>query len=189
MNDLYTFVYKGILTDESLDKVGRKRRYSVGAEENEIIRSALSYEMLDLELVLRAERMAIVYAAIHAFENMVRDFVKKAMAEEYEEEWWTKVPTRIDAKVKKRMEDDSKFRWHGTRGANEMEYCDFGDLSSIIVTNWSIFEEHLVDMEWAKSILSVLERSRNIVMHGGVLARQDIERIGGNIRDWTRQVG
>ncbi len=34
-----------------------------------------------------------------------------------------------------------------------------------------------------------LERSRNIVMHGGVLARQDVERIGLNVRDWLRQAG
>ena len=45
------------------------------------------------------------------------------------------------------------------------------------------------DREWVKSLLGVLERSRNIVMHGGVLAIQDIERIGGNIRDWVRQAG
>jgi len=189
MDDIYTFVYKGILTDESLDKSGRKRHYNLGAEESERMRSALAYEMLDFELLSRAERMAVIYTAIHAFENMVRDFVKQAMAEHFEEEWWTKVPSKIDTKVKKRMEDDAKFRWHGTRGVNEMDYCDFGDLSSIIVTNWPVFEENLVDLEWAKAILSVLERSRNIVMHGGVLARQDIERIGLNIRDWTRQVG
>jgi len=87
------------------------------------------------------------------------------------------------------MEEDAKFKWHGTRGGSEIEYCDFGDLSSIIVVNWSDFELTLSDMEWAKSLLGVLERSRNIVMHGGVLAIQDIERIGGNIRDWVRQTG
>lgn len=30
---------------------------------------------------------------------------------------------------------------------------------------------------------------RNIVMHGGVLAKEDIERVGMNIRDWIRQTG
>ena len=68
-------------------------------------------------------------------------------------------------------------------------YCDFGDLSSIIVVNWAVFEDILVDLEWVKATLSVLERSRNVVMHGGVLARQDVERIGSNIRDWLRQAG
>lgn len=189
MDDLYTFVYKGVLTDESLDKSGRRRRRNLGPEEGERLRVALSYEMLDIELLSEAERMSIIYTAIHAFENMVREFVKKAMTEAHKETWWSKAPKKISEKVKKRMDEEAKFRWHGARGGSEIEYCDFGDLSSIIVTNWSVFEEILVDMEWVKSILSILERSRNIVMHGSVLARQDIERIGINIRDWVRQVG
>ncbi len=189
MDDLYTFVYKGILTDESLDKSGRKKRKNFGTEEAANIRTALSFEMLDNELMADAQKMAIIYTAIHAFENMVRELVKKGMVEKHKEEWWGKISERIKKKATKRMEDEAKFRWHGARGGTEIEYCDFGDLSSVIVANWPVFEEILVDMEWAKSLLSVLERSRNIVMHGGVLARQDIERIGMNIRDWVRQTG
>jgi hypothetical protein len=44
-------------------------------------------------------------------------------------------------------------------------------------------------MEWAKAVLSTLEKSRNTTMHGGVLAEEDVERIGMNIRDWIRQAG
>jgi len=189
MDDLYTFVYKGILTDESLDKSGRKKYRNFGSEEAEKIRKALSYDMLNSEMLIDANKMSIIYCAIHAFENMVREFVKKALFEEYQEEWWSKVPDKIKTKVSKRMDDEAKFRWHGARGGAEIEYCDFGDLSSIIVTNRPVFEEILTDMEWVKSLLSILERSRNITMHGGVLSRQDIERIGVNIRDWVRQVG
>jgi hypothetical protein len=145
--------------------------------------------MLDEEAIASAQRMALVYTAIHAFENVVRAFVRSAMVDHYKEDWWAQVPAKIQAKAKTRMEEEAKFRWHGARGGAEIEYCDFGDLSSIVVTQWDIFKDVLVDMEWAKSLLSVLERSRNIVMHGGVLSIQDIERIGGNIRDWVRQAG
>lgn len=189
MNELYNFVYRGLLTEESLDKAGRKSRASFGAADAERIRAGLSYDLLDSERIAEAERMALVYTAIHAFENSVRRFVGTAMAEEFAEEWWTGVPTKVQKKVKTRIEEEAKFRWHGARGGAEIEYCDFGDLSSIIVVNWSVFEDVLVDVEWTKSTLSVLERSRNIVMHGGVLGRQDIERIGINIRDWIRQAG
>lgn len=189
MNDLYTFVYRGVLTDESLDKAGRKARASFGPADAERIKKAISLDLLDSDRVASAERMALIYTAIHAFENTVRDFVSTAMAEEHQEDWWAKVPTKVQEKVQKRVEDEAKFRWHGARGGAEIEYCDFGDLSSIIVVNWSVFEDVLVDREWVKSTLSILERSRNIVMHGGVLERQDIERIGLNIRDWLRQAG
>jgi len=189
MDALYTFVYRGLLTDESLDKVGRRRRRHFGAEEAAKIRQSLSFEMLDADCLADAERMAIVYTAIHAFENTVRELVKKAMAETHGETWWAKVPERVQKKAKTRMEEDAKFKWHGARGASEIVYCDFGDLSSIIVTNWSQFESILSDMEWSKAVLNTLERSRNIVMHGGLLSKEDVERIGMNIRDWIRQAG
>lgn len=187
--DLYPFVYRGLLTEESLDKAGRVSRPELEGREAAQIAEKLSYGMMDDEALVVARRMALVYTAIHAFENIVRDYVKSTLLEAHEEGWWEKVPEKVRKKVATRMEDDAKFRWHGTRGGSEIEYCDFGDLSSIIIVNWDDFELPLSDREWCKSVLGVLERSRNIVMHGGVLAIQDIERIGGNIRDWVRQVG
>lgn len=189
MNDLYEFVYRGILTDASLEKAGRKVKASFGDAEVERMKSALAFDLLDEERIVNAEKMAIIYVVIHAFENTVRHFVSSAMAEEHEEDWLSKVPTKVQNKVVKRKDDEARFRWHGARGGAEIEYCDFGDLSSIIIVNWTVFENILEDREWVKSTLSILERSRNIVMHGGILARQDIERIGVNIRDWLRQAG
>ena len=43
-----------------------------------------------------------------------------------------------------------------------------------------MFEDLLGNMEWAKAVLNTLEKSRNIVMHGGIVAKEDIERIGMN---------
>jgi hypothetical protein len=187
--DLYSFVYRGVLTEEALDRVGRRKKNHFGPEDARAIQKSLSYEFLDDDLVNEAQRMSFVYAAIHAFENTVRQIVTKAMAEKNGETWWSKVPERIRKSSRTRMDEDSKFRWHGARGTNEINYCDFGDLSSIIVTNWDVFEDLLGNLEWAKGILNSLEKSRNIVMHGGVLAKEDIERVGMSIRDWIRQSG
>ena len=189
MDNLYSFIYRGILTEEALDKVGRHRRKHFGAEEAREIQKTLCYDLLEPESLADSQRMSTVYAAIHAFENMVRHLVTKAMAEHHGEQWWQKVPERIQKTVKTRMEEDAKFRWHGARGTSEMNYCDFSDLSSIIVTNWVAFEDVLANLEWAKAVLSTLEKSRNITMHGGVLAKEDVERIAINIRDWIRQTG
>jgi Swt1-like HEPN len=187
--DLYSFVYRGVLTDEALDRAGRRRRSHFGTEEARSTQKSLSYEFLDPDLLAEAQRMSVVYAAIHAFENAVRQMVTKAMTEAHKETWWEKVPERIRKTSNTRMEEDAKFRWHGTRGATEINYCDFSDLSSIIVTNWPVFNDLLGNMEWAKATLNTLEKSRNIVMHGGSLAKEDVERIGINIRDWIRQAG
>lgn len=187
--DLYSFVYKGVLSEEALDRTARRRRSHFGAEQATGLQKSLSFDLLDPQLLSEAKRMSLVYAAIHAFENAVRATVVSAMQEKFGATWWERVPERIQKTSKSRMEEDSKFRWHGARGTSEVNYCDFGDLSSIIVTNWTVFEDLLGNMEWAKATLNSLEKSRNIVMHGGSVAKEDIERIGMNIRDWIRQAG
>jgi hypothetical protein len=188
-DQLYSFVYKGILTDESLDGSGRKSKSHFGTEDSLRLERSLSYDFLDNDRLSTAKRMSYVYAAIHAFENMVRSLVTKAMIEAFPNDWWSKVPERIQKMANSRMEEDAKFRWHGARGTEPINYCDFGDLSSIIVTNWPVFEDVVGNMEWAKGVLNTLEKSRNIIMHSGTLANEDIERIGMNIRDWIRQTG
>jgi Swt1-like HEPN len=189
MDALYAFVCRGLLTEASLDKVGRRRRRHFGLHDAAQMKQNLSFDLLDPELLADAQRMSVVYTAIHAFENTVRKLVIKAMAESNGAGWWSKVPERIQKSVTTRMQEDAKFRWHGARGTTEINYCDFGDLSSIMVTNWSVFEPVVANLEWAKAVLSTLEKSRNIIMHGGILAKEDIERVGMNIRDWIRQTG
>lgn len=125
MTDLYNFIFRGVLTEESLDKVGRRKISNFGKEEEYSIMKALSFEMLDSDNLNTAKKMSIVYIALHSFENSIRDLVKTAMAEKYAENWWEKVPDQIKKKVKSRLEDDFKFRWHGNRGADEIMYCDF----------------------------------------------------------------
>src|ERR1017187_1313918 len=151
MDQLYTFVFRGQLAEASLDKVGRQRRKHFGNKDATQLQQTLSFDLLDSDLLADAQRMSLVYTAIHSFENMVRTLVMKAMAERLGSTWWPKVPERIQKTVKTRMEEDAKFRWHGARGTTEINYCDFGDLSSIIVTNWPVFDVLLGNMEWAKA--------------------------------------
>jgi hypothetical protein len=60
MDDLYTFVYKGLLTEESLDKAGRKRRLYFGAEDATRLRQALSFDMLDPDMLAQAQNMSML---------------------------------------------------------------------------------------------------------------------------------
>ncbi|WP_337598957.1 Swt1 family HEPN domain-containing protein, partial [Hominilimicola sp.] len=80
-------------------------------------------------------------------------------------------------------------RWHAQRGDSLINYTEFGDLASIMNNNLELFSDHIVSIEWARNIISTIERSRNVIMHSGELSPRDIERIGINIRDWISQVG
>ncbi|SFV33364.1 Swt1 family HEPN domain-containing protein [Thermoflavifilum thermophilum] len=187
---LYSFVFKGLLTEEALDKTDRIKKSKVTNEQFKKIHDSLSIDELDDELVIQAQKMAIVYTAICAFENTVRKFISKKLLEVKGETWWTVgVSDKIRTKAESRRDEENKIRWHTPRGDTIINYTEFGDLISIIRQNWTEFEPHIISIEWAENIIKTLERSRNVIMHSGELVNQDIERIGMYIRDWVNQVG
>jgi hypothetical protein len=190
-DQLYSFAFRGLLTEEALDRAGRKPSMPQSASIDQSVAKSVALDILDEDLVGRARRMATVYSAIAAFENAVRDFVSKRLLEYAGENWWAQcVSEKIRAKAESRREEEAKVRWHTPRGEQPLYYTEFGDLTSIISQNWDQFEPHLrTTQEWVRHILGTLERSRNVIMHSGELANTDIERIGTVIRDWVRQVG
>ena len=191
-DSLYSFVFKGILTEEALDKTERLKKSKFGNEEIKKLHLKLGIDELDEELVIKAQKMAIVYTAICAFENMVRQFVSKKLLENKGDNWWQLcVSEKIRTKAENRRDEENKIRWHTPRGDSIINYTEFGDLLSIIRNpdNWQYFEPHINSIEWADQIIKTLERSRNVIMHSGELVNQDIERIGMYIRDWLNQVG
>lgn len=188
----YSFAFRGLLTHEALEKEGHGQKANYKAEWEIEISKRLGIPSLDEELVAKARRMSLVYTAICAFENSVREFVAKKLLEEKGVNWWelcVKKEIREQAESRKKAEKD--IRWLTARGDSMIYYTEFGDLISIIAKpdNWVFFEVHIGNVEWAKQIITTLEKSRNIIMHSGELAPTDIERLGMFIRDWTRQVG
>lgn len=187
---LYSFIFRGLLTDTSLDSTERRTHNLYTKAIDEEIANRLSLALLDDEFVIAARQMATVYTAIAAFENTLRKFVSKVLFESHGETWWeTKVSDKIKSKAKTRIEEEHSIKWHAQRGSDPINYIDFGDTTSIIIQNWDLFEPHLHSQEWIKNMLSMLERSRNVIMHSGQLGKADIERIGTIIRDWIRQMG
>lgn len=186
---LYDFVFRGQLTEQALDRAGRRARDHGTAIDAELAAS-LSIDSLDDELVAGARAMATVYTAIAAFENSVRALLSNVLLEEETEEWWDRcVSEKIRKRAESKRKDESRFRWHSQRGQDLIYYTQMGDLVSIIRQNWPHFEAHFPSIEWVASIIDTVERSRNVIMHSGKLQRSDIERVGILIRDWVKQVG
>jgi hypothetical protein len=150
----------------------------------------LPIDSFDEELVARAQKMAVVYVAIAAFENSVREFVSKVLLEQFGADWWLQgVSEKIRTKAEGRRGEEEKIRWHTPRGDEPINYTEFGDLSSIMSQNWTLFEDYVQNQDWMRLIIATVERSRNVIMHSGDLGLQDVERIATSIKDWIRQVG
>lgn len=189
---LYSFGLRGLLTEAALEKAGHNKKISFSEKWELDNAKRLGIPLLDEELVTKSRKMAVVYTAICAFENTVREFIEKKLLEEKKADWWTKsVNPKIRQKAESRKKEESGVRWLTPRGTSLIYYTDFGDLVSIMGSdqNWKYFQIHIDNIEWAKQIITTLEKSRNIIMHGGELAPTDIERVGIYIRDWISQVG
>lgn len=186
---IHDFAFRGLLAEESLDRAGRKRSTSIDLSTQEI-ESILSISELDSSLVAPARQMAAVYTTIAAFENSVRTLVRSVLIEAHGENWWKEaVPSSIRKTAEKRLEDEKATRWHSQRGENPINYTMLGNLAKIIEQNWDLFEPFVRSVEWVKGIFVSIEKSRNVIMHSGMLDREDVERIGILIRDWIKQVG
>jgi len=186
---LYDFVWRGLLTEEALDGAGRQGRHLVD-QPLTAITEALNFDLLDPDEVDASSRMAAVHLAITAFERSARRFVKKILQAGNGETWWEDcVSQKIRDFAAKRQDEENKVKWHGTRGDDPLTYTEMGQLVDIINQNWELFEPHVHRQDWATSIFSTIERSRNVIMHSGTLDIEDIERLGMNIRDWVKQVG
>jgi hypothetical protein len=186
---LYEFAFRGFLAEEALDRAGRLHPNMVGALA-EGFAEKLGIELLDEQFVTSARSMGMVYMAVTAFENSVRKFISNVLLEKLGENWWdTAASAAMKRKVETRQREEERTRWHTPRGAAPITYTDMGDLANIMRNNFAHFEAHIPSIEWAGAVLDVIERSRNVIMHSGHLGREDVERIGINIRDWVKQVG
>ena len=189
-DQLYSFVMRGELSKVALQKTPVISRHSTSELLMQEYVQCLSLDLLDDDEVNAAKEMAAVYTAIAAFENSVRKFVVTVLLEHKGENWWEEcVSEKIRRTAESRKKEEEKIRWHAPRGDSMINYIEFGDLASIMGQNYTLFEGHIISIDWARQIFLTLERSRNVIMHSGELGRRDVERIGTNIRDWINQVG
>lgn len=184
----YSFVFRGLLTEEALDREGRVSSYHHRIDFAEV-RKLLGIDVMDAQHVASADRMSQVYVAIAAFENSVRQLVSSVLQEAHGDNWWTQcVQVSIRNDAQQRMESEEKVKWHVQRGSDPLNYTMIGDLLSIILKNFNDFEAFLHDKDWTKSIFDLIEKSRNVIMHCGELSNRDMARIGSSIKDWNAQV-
>jgi hypothetical protein len=184
----YSFVLKGLLTEEALDRAGRINSRTIRVDEIELAR-LVGLDALDEQRVNAARAMAVIYTAIAAFENSVRELISKTLLEAVGENWWaTAVSEKIQKAAAARMAEEEKIRWHAQRGADPIQYTMLPNLINIIRQNFAHFEPFIHNVDWAANIFDAIERSRNVIMHSGTLGPRDIARVGSLINDWARQV-
>lgn len=190
LDQVRNWLFKGLSAESRLDELeaeGLRVRSDVDVNAAQRV---LPIEGFSREIRRAAMESVTVYLAFFCLENAIRELVVDRMDVNLGPDWWEKaVSQKLRLKVEGRRTKEDENRWHSRRGEREIFYTDFGDLSSIMQSNWPYFEDLFPDQNWIMSRLRELENSRNIIAHSNVLEAREIDRVRMYLEDWVRQVG
>lgn len=153
------------------------------------VRIAPSLELVDAMLPLAvaedAQRMATIYPKLYTLENSLRNVIIRVLRAKHGKNWWIDcAPVGVQKKVTERKGKEKQKPWHGKRSTDAIYYSDFGDLRSLITSNWTEFESIFPTQAWIVQRLNDLEPPRNIIAHNNPLSKNEETRIDLYFNDW-----
>ena len=141
------------------------------------------------ERAVRAEaaEMASHYEAFYCLEKSIRKLITEAMEEAVGNNWWEsgKIPPGVVTEVQTRIqkEIDSGV---SRRSMDKLDYTTFGELATIITSNWDIFGSVFSSRRAVEKVLSNLNTLRNPIAHCSRLSEDEVIRLQLTVRDWFR---
>ena len=187
---IQSWLFTGLSAEALLDDLEADGISVKASTDPAAIQRVLPLEEFSSDIRHAAMQSLPAFLAFFCLENAIRELVVDRLKENHGSDWWEDcAPKRVIEKVSQRQAKEGGNRWHVQRGANEIYYTDFGDLSDMIVTQWPDFDDLFPDQHWVASRLSDLESSRNIIAHSNSLDDRERTRIRMYLQDWLRQVG
>ncbi|WP_278234678.1 Swt1 family HEPN domain-containing protein [Isoptericola sp. AK164] len=190
LDEVRNWLFKGLSAESRLDELEQE-----GLRVRSDVEVGAVQRVLPIEGFSRAIRRSAVdsmaaYLAFFCLENAVRELVVQRLDDTLGSDWWEEsVGKAIRDRVAGRRVKEDKNRWHAQRGAREIYYTDFGDLSLIIQGNWQSFQDLFPDQNWVMQRMRELENSRNIIAHSNTLEDREVQRLRMYLEDWVRQLG
>lgn len=181
-------VFDGMLATESLNQLAQSGLLLQAATPQPVTDTA-EHTGFSLRLISAAASMAPVFVVFFCIENAARELINQVLTDKYREGWWDlKVPTKIKTRVEDLKSREEVHRYHAVRSSENLGYTLFGDLKDIVIANWTDFPM-FPDQAWVSSRFNDLEKSRNIIMHTGILPEEEVARVNRIAKDWVAQVG
>lgn len=188
--EIRNWLFKQVAAEQTLDELEGDGVAVRAAVDPGAVQRVLALEDFSAPIRRAAMTALPAYLAFFCLENAIRELIVDRLLENHGTDWWDKVvPSPIRNRVEKRQEKEGKNRWHMRRGDHKVNYTDFGDLKSIIQSNWGDFDDLFPYQDWITGRLEELEASRNIIAHSNTLEGRELERIRIYLEDWVKQVG
>lgn len=187
---LRAWLFKGLTVEHALDELERGGMAVRAPTDPQALQRVMPMEDFSADIRRSGMRALPSYLAFFMLENSARELIVERLREKHGADWWAKCATMpVQRNVTSRQEKEGKNRWHMQRGASEIYYTDFGDLSSLIQNRWEDFEDLFPDVDWVLARFKELEASRNIVAHNNLLDERELDRVKMYLSDWVKQVG
>ncbi len=133
--------------------------------------------------------MSAHYRVFYCLENSIRSLVIDVLFEKHGEQWWdAKVPDSVKTHVAVTRKKEKEFGV-SVRSQEAIDYTTFGELSEIIKSNWTDFNEIFQDVKALERVTATLNVLRGPIAHCKPLAEDEVVRLHLSIRDWFRAMG
>ncbi len=188
--DLRDFLFRGLMFEA--ESAGfQSAGIQVGADTSQAEERLLSEALSPFSVSRRnsALEMARLYAVLHCFENEIRGLIRETLQEKMGVDWAEKLPAKIKDHAANRQKTAFSDSWLEGEKSDLLGFVDFGNLASIIVENWPLFESIVPSQHWLKQRMDELEKVRNFIAHNRVLLPSEFQRVYLYIADWNKAIG
>jgi hypothetical protein len=141
-----------------------------------------------------AREMAEHYEIFYCLENFIRELVEEQLETAYGDDWWNVdqprlvVPQVVKDNVAKnrQREQDAGIT---PRSQDQIDYTTFGELSTLIDSNWDTFGDMFNSRKGLLSVLTRLNLLRGPIAHCSELSEDEVVRLRLTLGDWFRLMG
>ena len=152
------------------------------------------YPQFPSSLRSAASSMAEHYEIFYCLENFIRELVRERLEEDFGLDWWDVEEPRVvvPPSVKENAERNLKRESDAAvtaRSSELIDYTTFGELSTIIDSNWETFGDLFNSRKGTISVLARLNLLRGPIAHCSELSEDEVLRLRLTLADWFRLMG
>lgn len=191
IDHLRSFGMSGYLITEELRTVEKQYSVELGHVPLAAAVSPVNYyPQFEQEVRAEAAAMARHFEVFYCLERSIRGLITETLNDGLGATWWDsgKIPAGIATAVKERQQrelDSGMTR----RSDAALDYTTFGELSTIITSNWALFVVVLKSPKAVERVMTNLNMLRGPIAHCVPISDDEVVRLQLTVRDWFRLIG
>jgi hypothetical protein len=174
------------MTEFDLNRVEEKYSIDLGRNKNIRKKDNVYYPQFESLVRNEANEMSRNYEIFYCLEKTIRKMITDKMDSIVGKDWWDKkVPQNIKDWVKGRVKEETDSGVT-IRSEEPIDYTTFGELATIINSNWDVFGDVFNSQRAVEKVLKSLNTLRSPIAHCCRLAEDEEMRLMLTVRDWFR---